>query len=141
MKRHKQKLPLIFSAVMLSVCCAAASAQQTDSIFFHLYTDSLKKGTYNYINVDRWRDGRWFPLTDKELSFSATGGRFERSSLFLDTGFAQEKVVVTAVLKSDSTVARSVTIFIKKQEDHEILQTKEEALRQPDPQQRKKGNR
>jgi hypothetical protein len=27
-------------------------AQKVDSIFFHPYTDSLKKGTYNYINVD-----------------------------------------------------------------------------------------
>ena len=34
------------------------SAQNLDSIFFNLYTDSLKKGTYNYINVDgQFTDG------------------------------------------------------------------------------------
>ena len=56
-------------------------AQKVDSIFFHLYTDSLKKGTYNYINVDGKLDnGRWLPLTAKEIDFTATAGNFEGNS-------------------------------------------------------------
>ena len=36
-----------------------ANAQKVDSIYFHLYTDSLKKGFFNYINVDdKTSDGK-----------------------------------------------------------------------------------
>jgi hypothetical protein len=60
----------------------AAHAQQVDSIYFHLYTDSLKKGVHNYINVDgKLSNGHWLPLTNKEIEFSSSTGKFEGNSL------------------------------------------------------------
>ena len=42
---------------------SAAGAQKVDSIYFHLYTDSLKKGQHNYINVDgKLSNGSWMPV-------------------------------------------------------------------------------
>lgn len=126
---------------MLSAFSVSSEAQQVDSIFFHLYTDSLKKGTYNYINVDgKLHDGTWFPLTDKQLSFTATGGRFEGNSLFLDTGFTPEKVIVSAMLRSDTAIAKTVTIWIRTRDDHERVKTKEEIMQEVDqPRRRRKG--
>ena len=62
--------------LMLLVICFVAygKAQQIESIEFHLYTDSLKKGVYNYINIDgKMSDGSWRPLntTSKSLRISA----------------------------------------------------------------------
>lgn len=128
--------------ILLSGLCHA-NAQTPDSIFFHLYTDSLKKGTYNYINVDgRMRNGSWLPLTDEQLRFTTTGGRFERNSLFLDTGFAQEKVLITATLKTDTAVSKSITIYVKKGIDAEKPRTEEEIRRETgQPRQRRKSAR
>ena len=51
-----QKIFILLSAVLFS---NFLKAQKVDSIYFHLYTDSLKKGVYNYINVDaRLQNGR-----------------------------------------------------------------------------------
>ena len=48
-------------------------SQKIDSISFHLYTDSLKKGQHNYINVDgKLSNGHWQPLTSKEIQFSSS---------------------------------------------------------------------
>ena len=56
----------------------AASAQKVDSIYFHLYTDSLKKGFYNYINVDgKLSDGSWTPLDSTEILFTSDAGFFK----------------------------------------------------------------
>lgn len=118
-------------------------AQKIDSIFFNLYTDSLKKGTYNYINVDgKSSAGTWMPLTAKQMKFTATGGRFEGNSLFIDKDFKDEKVTVTAVMITDSSISKSVTIYIKKNEDNEKLKTREEILKEieENKKQKRKGN-
>ena len=39
--------------VMLLFAFSFSKAQKIDNIFVNLYTYSLKKGTYNYINIDR----------------------------------------------------------------------------------------
>jgi len=107
----------------------AARAQQVDSIYFDLYTDSLKKGTYNYINVDaKYSDGHWLPLTSKEINFTTSAGRFEGNSLVLDTAFKGEKVTVKAVLKSNPSIWREVTIYIKKVDIMERLKTVDEIM-------------
>lgn len=104
-------------------------AQKLDSLFFNLYTDSLKKGTYNYINVDgRFSDGRYLPLTAKELIFSCDAGKFEGNSLFLDSTVKLEKVVVKVSLKTDTAVSRERTIYIKKYEDLSGLKTMEQVM-------------
>jgi len=117
----------------------AARAQKVDSIFFNLYTDSLKKGTYNYINVDgKLSDGRWLPLTSKEIIFTSSAGRFENNSLVLDKNFSEEKVIVKAVLKADTSINKSITIYIKKFENQEKLKTSDEILREMEEQGRQK---
>lgn len=109
----------------------ASKAQKVDSIYFNLYTDSLKKGTYNYINVDGKMDnGRWLPMTSKEITFTATAGRFDNNSLFVDKDFKEEKITVTAALKSNTAIQKSITIYIKQKESEERLKTPEEITRE-----------
>jgi hypothetical protein len=105
------------------------NAQILDSIFFNLYTDSLKRGTHNYINVEgRFSDGTYLPLSDKELKFSSTGGKFNGNSLFIDSAFAGEKVTVKAVVIRNPRLAKEIDIYIKKSPDNEILPTMDEVL-------------
>ena len=104
-------------------------AQKVDSIYFNLYTDSLKKGTYNYINVDgKLSDGRWLPLTAKEVTFSTSAGTFDGNSLFIDSNFKSPFVVIKAALKTNPSVIKEVTIYIKTSILNERLKTTEELL-------------
>ncbi len=98
-------------------------AQKIDSIYFHLYTDSLKKGQHNYINVDGKTDsGNWLPLTGKEIDFSSSDGVFEGNELYLTPDFKPAKVHVKAVLRSNPAIYREVTIWIKTMEDPPLPQ-------------------
>lgn len=104
-------------------------AQKVDSIYFHLYTDSLKKGTYNYINVDgKLSDGRWLPLSAKELEFSSSAGKFDGNSLFIDSSFREPKVTVKAVLKQNPSMWKEITIYIKTTADNEKLKSVDELM-------------
>jgi hypothetical protein len=107
-------------------------AQKVDSIFFNLYTDSLKKGTYNYINVEaKLSSGQWMPLTNKELKFSCASGKFDGNSLFIDSSFKEEKVKVKVELINNPAVTKEITIYIKKYIPDERLKTVEEILGKP----------
>jgi hypothetical protein len=130
---------LLLTFVSLVAFTSLSKAQKVDSIFFNLYTDSLKKGTYNYINVDgKLSDGRWMPLTSKDIIFTSTAGKFEDNSLVLDKEFKEEKVTVTATLKADANIRKTVTIYIKKNPDNEKLKTAEEILRELEEQSKQK---
>ena len=119
----------LFLLFLLLISAVMVKAQQVDSICFHLYTDSLKKGTYNYINIDgRLNNNHWLPLTDKEISFTASAGRFNGNSLFIDTGFTAEKVTVKAILKTNPAMVKETTIYIKKGPDNERLRTSDEIM-------------
>lgn len=90
-------------------------AQQLEKIEFHLYTDSLKKGVHNYINVDGMlSNGNWQPLTAKQLRLSANTGTWQGNSLIIDSSYNKDSVVVTAVLKSDTALQKSIVIYMKK---------------------------
>lgn len=133
--------PLLYILLLLFIVTGrGAQAQQVDSIFFHLYTDSLKKGVHNYINVDgKLSDGRWQPLTAKELNFTASAGRLEGCNLIIDSSFKGEKVTVKAALKSNPQVWKEVTIYMKTRETVEKLKTVEEILNgSPQPGRRKR---
>ena len=107
----------------------AAKAQKVDSIFFNLYTDSLKKGVHNYINVDgKLSNGSYQPLMTDEITFSSNGGRWDGNSIIIDSSFSQPSITITAKLKSNPSVTKSVTIHIKKYEKLEILKTEQEVL-------------
>ncbi|MER3498504.1 MAG: hypothetical protein C4308_07660, partial [Chitinophagaceae bacterium] len=102
-----------------------------DSIAFHLYTDSLKKGQHNYINVDgKYSDGKWLPLSNIEIKFSASDGVFEGNELVIPADFKKEKVTVKAVLRSNPAIWKQITIWIKTIPDPDKLPTNEEILKQ-----------
>lgn len=131
----------ILATIFFLTTAICSRAQTLDSIFFNLYTDSLKKGTYNYINVEgHFTDGTYLPLGDKELRFSSSGGKFTGNSLFIDSSFANEKVTVKAVVIRNPRLSREIDIYIKKSPDNERLPTMEEVLkgRKADPAVRKR---
>ena len=120
----------IVITIFLLLTIHLVSAQSLDSIFFNLYTDSLKKGTYNYINVEgHFTDGTYLPLSNKELKFTASGGKFNGNSLFIDSAFAYEKVKIKAVVIRNPRLAKEIEIYIKKAPDNERLPTMEEVMR------------
>jgi hypothetical protein len=105
-------------------------AQKIDSIYFHLYTDSLKKGQHNYINVDgKLSNGQWLPLSNKEIEFISTDAVFEGNDLVLPADFKKEKLKVKAILRSNPAIWKEITIWIKTVPDPDRLPTKDEILR------------
>jgi hypothetical protein len=142
MYQRKTTVPLKQILLLLFITAAGTvgRAQQVDSIFFHLYTDSLKKGTHNYINVDgKLSNGSWLPLTNKEIDFTSSTGKFVGNSLIIDTAFRGEKVTVKAVLKNNTAIWKETTIYIKKVEIVERLKTVDEILNTPSPRRSRRG--
>ena len=115
---------------LLSFCFKTAiRAQNIDSIYVNLYTDSLKKGTYNYINIDGLlSNGRYLPLDSTQLIFSASAGKFSGNSLWLDPNFTAEKVSVKVILRSNPAIYKEFEIYIKKKPDNEKLKTADEIM-------------
>lgn len=120
------KKVLIISSVLFSF---TAKAQKVDSISFNLYTDSLKKGVYNYINVDgKLTDGSYLPLMSDEVTFTSSAGKWDGNNLIIDTAFKQDSVVVTATLKEHPEVKKNVTIYLKKIVTEPPLKTEKELI-------------
>lgn len=106
-----------------------AKAQKIDSIYVNLYTDSLKKGTYNYINIDGLlSNGRYLPLDSTHLIFTASAGEFKGNSLWIDKDFKQDKVRIKVVLKSNPLQHKEFDIYIKQKPDNERLKTSDEIM-------------
>jgi hypothetical protein len=119
----------IILLLLLTVSAATLFAQKVDSIYFNLYTDSLKKGQHNYINVDgKMSNGRWMPLTAKDIQFSCSSAEFSGNELIIPDNFKPEKVIVKAVLKSNPAVWLERTIWIKTKPDGD-LPTKDEIMK------------
>jgi hypothetical protein len=121
--------------LMLLVICFVAygKAQQIESIEFHLYTDSLKKGVYNYINIDgKMSDGSWRPLNTKLVQLSCNTGTWDGNSLIIDSSYAKDSVVVTATMKGNTALQKTVTIYMKKNLMDPKLKTEEELLNEWD---------
>jgi hypothetical protein len=144
MRKKRPILPVKQLLLLLIIIAAsfAGRAQQVDSIFFNLYTDSLKKGVHNYINVDgKLSNGHWLPLTNKEIDFTSSVGKFVGNSLVIDTSFKGEKVTVKAVLKNNTAIWRETTIYMKKVESTERLKTVDEILNTPSPRRNRRNSR
>lgn len=104
--------------LLVTITVSPLFAQKVDSIYFHLYTDSLKKGQHNYINVDgKLSNGRWLPLTSKEVQFSCNEAQFQGNELIIPDDFKAEKVTVRASLKSNPFMVIEKTIWIKTKPD------------------------
>ena len=94
-----------------------------------LYTDSLKKGTYNYINIDgKLSTGKFIPLDSTDIIFTSSDGRFSGNSLWIDRDFKKEKISIKAVLKSNPSMYKEFTMYIKKKPDDEKLKTLDELM-------------
>lgn len=120
----KQLLVLIFIFAFSFV-----KAQKIDSIYVHLYTDSLKKGTYNYINIDgKLSDGRYLPLDTSDILFSSSDGKFYGNSLYIEPDFCKEKVNIKAILKSNPSMYKQFDIYIKRIPNPTKLKTLDEIL-------------
>ncbi len=121
--------PLLFVVFLLSF--SFAHGQKIDSIYVHLYTDSLKKGTYNYINIDGKLDnGSYLPLDSSQINFTSSDGKFYGNSLYIEREFRKEKVHIKAVLKSNPAIYKEFDIYIKKTPDPEKLKTMDEIMQE-----------
>ena len=117
----------------------SVSAQKIEAIQFNLYTDSLKKGFYNYINVDgKLDDGTWLPLDSNHVIFISDEGFFRGNDLFIDSSFTGEYVRVKVILKSNPSITKSVRIYIRKRGFDEPLKTDEEIINGIRSEQKKK---
>jgi hypothetical protein len=109
----------------------AVKAQKIDSIYFNLYTDSLKKGSlhFNYINVEgKFADGRIYPLDSTQLKFSSSVGKWNGNVLTLDSATKEEFVSITVYLVENPSVKTCTKIYIKKKEFQQALKSEEELL-------------
>lgn len=121
-----RKILVVLGFIMVA---NVVSAQKVDSIYFHLYTDSLKKGFYNYINVDgKMSDGSWSPLDSTQVLFVSDAGFFKGNDLFIDSSYKGDRVRIKAVLKTNPSVHKEVVIYIRKRGFTEALKTNEEIL-------------
>ena len=106
---------------ILLIISFAAKAQKVESLHVNLYTDSLKKGTFNYINIDgRLSNGKYLPLDSTHLIFWASAGKFNGNSLWIDRDLADEKVNIKVTLRSNHALFKEFTIYIKKKPDPEL---------------------
>ncbi len=104
-------------------------AQHIDSIFVNLYTDSLKTGTYNYINIDGLcSDGSYLPLDSTNLIFTSSHGKFYGNSLWIDSSFKEEKIKIKVVMRNNKIMQKEFVMHIKKKEDNDLLMTNEQVL-------------
>ena len=119
--------------ILFSACAIAkASAQKVEDIYFNLYTDSLKKGIHNYINVDgKLSNGKFYPLDSKQVTFSSSYGKWEGNDLIIDNGYKKDSVVVTAILKDNVSITKTVVIYFKKNLTQERLRTEQEIFSEP----------
>ena len=110
-------------------CYLFSSAQKIEGIYFNLYTDSLKKGFYNYINVDgKFSDGTWLPLDSTQLLFSANTGSFKGNDLFIDSSYTADSVLIKVSLKKEPAVCKKIVVYIRKRGFDEPLKTDSEIL-------------
>lgn len=130
----------IIIALVILFFSTPAFSQKVESISFHLYTDSLKKGQHNYINVDgKLSNGQWQPLTSKEIQFSSSACEFQGNELIVPADFKEEKIKIKAALKGDPAVWKEVTIWIKKIPDPDSLPGLDQVLKDT-PRKKQKKN-
>ena len=107
--------------ILLSIFCMLGyilKAQKVDSLYVNLYTDSLKKGTFNYINIDGLMSTcNYLPLDSTQISFYSNGGTFSGNSLFIASDFSGEKVHIKIVSKANSKLCKEWDMYVKKEED------------------------
>lgn len=126
--------------ILILLIGKTVSAQKIDSIYINLYTDSLKKGTHNYINVDGLlSNGQYLPLDSTHLLFATDYGYFSGNSLVLPFNVTQQRVHVKVQLRANKKVCKDFYMFIKTSPDPD-LPTEAEILNTPVKKTSKKKN-
>jgi hypothetical protein len=98
-----------------------AKGQKVEKIYVNLYTDSLKKGTYNYINIDgQLANGKYLPLDSTHLIFWASAGKFSGNSLWIEKDIAVKQVDIKVSMRNNPAIVKEFTIYIKQQPDPEL---------------------
>ena len=129
----------ILFLIVITFASKLSFAQKIESIHFNLYTDSLKKGFYNYISVDgKDEEGHWQPLDSSKIAFSCNTGYFKGNDLFIDSSYNGETVTVKAVFKSNPSIWKETTIYIRKRPFTEPLKTNDEVLKEMREKRKKK---
>ena len=105
---------LVLSLLFLPL---ASFSQKIDSIYVHLYTDSIRKGTLNYINIDGLSRGHYIPLDTNHIQFHTSYGKFHGNNLELPVNCTVKNVTIKATLISDPHISKEFTIAIKQNED------------------------
>ena len=118
--------------LLISLCLLFSikgNAQKIENIYVNLYTDSLKKGTFNYINIDgKLSNGMYTPLDSTNLIFWSSDGKFHGNSLWLDKDFKKEMVFIKVVMKNNPSLSKEFTLYIKQKPDDERLKTSAEIM-------------
>ncbi len=78
-------------------------------------------------------NGKFIPLDTTELIFTSSDGQFTGNTLWIDPGFEKDKISIKATLKSNPSVYKEFTMFIKKKPDDEKLKTLDELLDKSTP--------
>ena len=118
-----------FLLLFLIAGSSFAKAQKIDSIYVNLYTDSLKRGTFNYINIDgRLQNGKYIPLDSSSLLFSSSTGYFKGNSLWVDKDIKAAKISIKVEVKNNPSLYKAFDIYVKQLPDNEHLKTAEEIL-------------
>lgn len=125
MRKIKPELKKVLLSFLL-LLSIAARAQKIDSIYVNLYTDSLKKGTYNYINVDGLlANGRYLPLDSSHIIFSSNYGKFYGNSLWIENIQYRQPVNIHVALKKNPAVCKDFVMFVKTKEDDRLKSAQE----------------
>ena len=125
--------------ILIVFACKFSFGQKIESIYFNLYTDSLKKGFYNYISVDgKDSNGQWHPLDSTKIAFSANTGFFKGNDLFIDSSYTGDCIKVKAVLKENPSIWKETIVYIRKRPFTEPLKTNEEVLHEMRDKRKKK---
>jgi len=131
MKKWKLLLYCLFSGNIF--------AQDIDGIYVNLYTDSLKRGTYNYINIDGLlNNGRYIPLDSTHLIFSSNAGYFNGNSLWVEPDYRDDKIDIRVTLRSNPVLTKSFSVWIKKLPDGPLKTLNEWMLDQDNGRKKKK---
>ena len=117
-KTNQLKKYLLFLFILFA---QFTKAQQVESIYVNLYTDSLKKGTLNYINIDgKLSNGKYLPLDSTHLIFWSSAGKFSGNSLWIDRDFAAAKVDIRVSLRKNPALVKEFSIYVKQKPDPEL---------------------
>lgn len=116
----------IFTTVLFLLLAFSANAQKIEKIFVNLYTDSLKKGTHNYISVDGLlSNGKYMPLDSTKIKFRSDNGFFDGNSLVVPADSKAEKFKIRVSLREDSSKFEEFELYVKKVEDPPLKSEKE----------------